>query len=280
VDGHRLYAGHAKRPNVLTYVLTANEPMLSKDLATRSIPIFVKPSKKSPAWDAKLYDMLNDAHFLEELYADILWHFQQPTKGNTANNLDADGAAADSAASNAANQSTAGDIEYDRWAFWWREVASRVCKDDDEFRALLAAVKKRRAGLDSDLSEAEGIEEALVNAMMCKGINYPEDAFVFFPTYLLPQIVPEVLNRHESAVGLGRRLRAMQLPKLLYVKGGPLDRRNGFWWIGGKAMTNVEQAKAYVFDESSSRPSEPVCRPTVKRPLVGKLLPAVTTASE
>jgi hypothetical protein len=67
-------------------------------------------------------------------------------------------------------------------------------------------------------------------------------AFAFFPTHLLPQLVPEVVGRHESAVGLSRRLRALQLPKLLYLKGGPLDRRNGFWWLGGKALTKGEHA--------------------------------------
>ena len=77
----------------------------------------------------------------------------------------------------------------------------------------------------------------------------------------------------------GRRLRALQLPKLLYVKGGPLDRRNGFWWLGGKALTKGEQAQAYVFYESSARPGEPVCMTTVKRPPVGKLMPADTTSS-
>ena len=256
VDGHRLYAGHARRPNVLTYVLTANEPMLSKDLATRSVPIFVKQAKKSPAWDANLHALLNDAHFLEELYADILWHFQQPTRGGDA-----------------------GGFTYDRWALWWHEVASRVCQDDAQFRTLLAAVQTRRGVLDGDQSEAESVEEALVSAMIPKGINDPEDAFAFFPTHLLPQIVPEVLGRHESAVGLGRRLRALQLPKLLYVKGGPLDRRNGFWWLGGKALTKGEQAQAYVFYESSARPGEPACMPTVKRPPVGKLMPADTTSS-
>ena len=158
-------------------------------------------------------------------------------------------------------------------------MASRVCQNDDEFRTLLAAVQTRRGVLDGDQSEAESVEEALVCAMIPKGINDPEDAFAFFPTHLLPQLVPEVLGRHESAVGLGRRLRALQLPKLLYVKGGPLDRRNGFWWLGGKALTKGEQAQAYVFYESSSRPGEPVCMTTVKRPPVGKLMPAATTSS-
>jgi hypothetical protein len=74
----------------------------------------------------------------------------------------------------------------------------------------------------------------------------------------------------------GRRL---QLPKLLYVKGGPLDRRNGFWWLGGKALTKGEQAQAYVFYESSARLGEPACRSTDKRPPVGKLMPAATTSS-
>jgi hypothetical protein len=209
VDGHRLYAGHAKRPNVLTYVLTANEPMLSKDLATRSIPIFVKQAKKSPAWDAKLYDMLNDAHFLEELYADILWHFQQPTRGGDA-----------------------GGFMYDRWALWWHEVASRVCKDDDEFRALLAAVQKRRRVLDGDVSEAEAIEEALESIMIASNkINDPELFAVFFPTRVLRVILSDVFGRNASTVEVGRRLKTMQMAKLQYTKVGPPATRTvtGGW---------------------------------------------------
>ena len=53
IDGHVLHVGHGSRPNYLTYALTANEPMLSTDLASRAIPIEVRPSRKSAAWDER-----------------------------------------------------------------------------------------------------------------------------------------------------------------------------------------------------------------------------------
>ena len=77
----------------------------------------------------------------------------------------------------------------------------------------------------------------------------------------------------------GRRLRALQLPNLLYVKGGPLDRRNGFWWLGGKALTKGEQAQAYIFYESSAQPGGYAWTRTAKLPPVVKLVPAATTPS-
>jgi hypothetical protein len=128
------------------------------------------------------------------------------------------------------------------------------------------------------LSEAEGIEEALVNAILRKGIKDPEDVFVFIPTYLLPQIMPEVVHSHESANGLSKRLRAMQLPKLLYVKGGPPDRHNGFWWIGSKALTNPEETEASAFKESSSPHGEPMCIRVAKGPPIQKVTSAATTS--
>ena len=232
VDGHRLYAGHAQRPNVLTYVLTANEPMLSKDLATRSVPVFVKQAKKSPEWDAKLHALLNDAHFLEELYADILWHFQQPTRGGDADEAE-------------------GGFAYDRWALWWHEVASRVCQNDDEFRTLLAAVQTRRGVLDGDVSEAEAIEEALASVMIASNINDPELFAVFFPTRVLRAILADVFGRNASTVEVGRRLKAMQLPKLRYTKVGPPGNQHGYWWVGSKAGPHLARGMTFTFREDA-----------------------------
>src|SRR5262249_50260791 len=135
VDGHRLFEGHARRPNLLTYALTANEPMLSKDLASRSVPVYVRQARKSPAWDMKMQAMLPDQHFLRELYADVGWHLQLPVKGPEGG-----------------PDQAAGSVAYDRWALWWREVASRVCQDDAHFEAVLAAVNRRRGDVDADLS--------------------------------------------------------------------------------------------------------------------------------
>ena len=190
---------------------------------------------------AKLLDQLrivriknlpDDAHFLGELYADILWHFQQPARGGDADEAE-------------------GGFAYDRWALWWHEVASRVCQDDAQFRALLAAVQKRRGVLDGDVSEVEAIEEALAGVMIASNINDPELFAVFFPTRVLRVILADVFGRNASTVEVGRRLKAMQLPKLRYTKAGPPGNQHGYWWVGSKAGTHLARGMTFTFREDA-----------------------------
>jgi len=237
VDGHRLYHGLASRPNCITYVLTANEPMLSKDFATRCIPIILNQAKKDPNWDIKVEDLLKDKTFLKELYADILWHLQLPIK-NLPTGKNPDGKTA----------------EYDRWSLWWREVASRVCASSAELATLLLTVKKRRGQIDVDLAEREEVEDILTSAMITSGITDPEGVAVFFPTRVLGRLLGKMFDRDASASAIGRRLKIMQLPRLHYTEAGPHGKQRGYWWVGPESGINVAQGIGLYFIEDMAKP--------------------------
>jgi hypothetical protein len=216
VDGHQMYIGHGSRPNVLTYVITANEPMLSKDLATRAVTILLNQAKKDPTWDAKLDKMLTDQKFLKKLYQDILWHLQQPVK----------------VAGNDPSQ-PAVKLEHDRWALWWHEVVSRICPDVKVLAALLALVKGRRGQVDADLADREQVEEAIMSFLYGAKIPCPEAAAVFFPAKVLKLALGSVFGNHATVIDVSRRVKGMQCPHLYYTQQGPPnDKANGYWWVG------------------------------------------------
>jgi hypothetical protein len=233
IDGHRLYQGHGHRPNLLTYVMTANELMLSKDLTTRSVLIWVRQSKKSPAWDTKLHTMLNDPVFLEELHADIAWHFERPMKGPEGE-----------------PDEGAGETAYDRWAPWWREVASRVCNDDAEFEALRATVEGRRPAVDGDLSEREAVEEALAGVMAAAGIHDLDNVAVFVPSRILPRAIPDLFGRQVSSIQVSRRVKQLKLPTLHHTRQGPpAGKTSGFWWVGSEWLANYPCRAVHALGE-------------------------------
>lgn len=78
LSGHRLYAGEGTRPNYLTFLVTVNGPLFSRDIAQRVVVIELGKPVYSPAWNADLRALCERR---EELISDIASFFQrQPTQ--------------------------------------------------------------------------------------------------------------------------------------------------------------------------------------------------------
>ena len=70
IQAHRLYHGAVQIPNIYTYMATLNDPNVSEDLASRSVPIKLEsPRIKIEDWEEQVDKFLSDNR--DRLFADI-----------------------------------------------------------------------------------------------------------------------------------------------------------------------------------------------------------------
>jgi len=122
ITGHRMYQGFAKRPNLLTWVVTVNGAFFSTDMAQRAVVIKLdRPPKNAPNWDADTPAFIKANR--EAIIADVRWHLEvKPPVTLT---------------------------EVDRWGLWCAAVLSRC----DQPQALIECLGKRREAIDGDKQE-------------------------------------------------------------------------------------------------------------------------------
>lgn len=130
ITGHRMYKGFAKRPNLLTWVITVNGAYFSTDMAQRSVIIRLKrPPMAIEDWDARV------ARFIKRngdaIIADVRWHLEKKEPAKLA--------------------------AIDRWGSWCLNVLAR-CNTPD---ALLRTLDERRQVIDADKAELEMAEQHL-----------------------------------------------------------------------------------------------------------------------
>lgn len=131
IQGKRLYHGGYTRPNRFLWLITANTPRLSQDLAQRSVVVRVGSPKH--AGDFELWA----ERFMEarraEVVADCLAFLRQPARCTISRG------------------------NRDRWALWQRAVLERFVNGND----LAAHVIASRSDVDLDTREAEDIAYVL-----------------------------------------------------------------------------------------------------------------------
>ena len=133
INGHRMYVGNASRPNLFTYIVTANAPRLSKDLAERSVIIHIGASRHT------------DANFVERARNFVLQHRASMI--------------ADAVAALRSDPVCAIDTGgRDRWGSWQNGVLARCQGGDD----AAIETKARRAVVDVDTEDAEDIAAAII----------------------------------------------------------------------------------------------------------------------
>ena len=165
IDGHVNYVGHGARPNYLTYAMTANEPMLSSDFASRSVPIELGPSNKSAAWDEQMDAMLSDRSFLDGLDSDIAWYLAQPTSGYV-------------------------DDPAERWPLWWKYVGLPACGSVEMLVRVRNEVKNRRGDLDGDQASRDAIATAVRELLSKVGWSNTDQIVAFLPVPVLALFWP------------------------------------------------------------------------------------------
>ena len=229
IDGHVMYGGHGSRPNYMTYILTANEPSLSTDFASRAVPIEVRPSKKSAAWDERLEGLLADPVFLERLYADIAYHLLLPPERYV-------------------------DDPDDRWPLWWKHVGLAACGTPEALAEARAVVRERRGELDADRATVEALAEAIRDLLLRARVPDPDKSVVFLATAVFAPAVSAVLGRRELPLSeVGKWIGSFNPEYLHKEKNGPPavpkgPNPRGYWWVG-PSCSEDGPVPAYVVRE-------------------------------
>jgi len=174
IQGHKLYAGDASRPNRLAWFISANKPHMSRDLADRSVIIRIGKPKRAnfKAWASSFLDQ----HRLE-LVATLISRLSGP-----------------------ALCSIPADCR-DRWTAWQDAVLSRVRGGD----AAAAAIIERRPSVDADAEDWDEIEGEIRSLVNAAGHD-PDRESVAMPLNVLAIRLSEATGIRFTPKGLASRL--------------------------------------------------------------------------
>jgi hypothetical protein len=202
ISGRELYVGEGTRPNIVTWVITANQPSLSKDFVGRAYPVRIIPPRYSPKWTARTDRLVADHRW--QIIGDILAELRaEPT-------------------------ATLADGEWSRWPEWEADVLCRVCDP----RPLIEVVGGRREDLDDDDATTEAVREALVEYLDRSKIPSAECLHVTLPTPILVEALGKLCPHGPSPITVGRWLNSMTIPGLTKRRSG---RARVWIWKGEEA---------------------------------------------
>jgi hypothetical protein len=207
INGHRLYAGDASRPNHLTWFLTLNHASLSKDLAQRCVIIHVKRPRYDAEWWAETEKFMDDNRWA--LVGDILAQLGGPKKELG---------------------------KYSRWAAWEKGVLARV----DDPAACQALIVERQAAVDGDQEEADTVRLAFAGMLTARGHN-PDREVIFIPSAEAADVVKNATGENRSAQRATAYLLTLAIPELR--KGNWTDGGRGWRWTGRES---TGQAAVYL----------------------------------
>ena len=185
--------------------MTANEPCVSTDLASRAILVELRQPAKSAAWDERLEALLADPAFLAAFHADVAWHLAQRPAGYT-------------------------DDPTDRWALWWMHVGFPACGSADVLHRVREVVRERRGDVDGDRAGREDLAAAIWEVVRAATFHHPDGVVAFLPAAVLARILTPLLGKKVTVTEAGNWMSVMA-PEHLYrertgppAPGGPVPR--------------------------------------------------------
>jgi hypothetical protein len=199
IDGHRLYAGQGKRPNLLTVTITVNGAMLSKDMAQRVIPVRLKRASYSGDWLTETMKYIDENRW--EIVADLIAFFRLRPQGYLK--------------------------KFSRWGAWEADVLSRL-KNADRIRETIAS---RQNDTDTDADDGEIVADAVAEFLSDRGHDH-ETEVLKIPSSKLGPVVARALGRQDSNAAL-KYLKSLSVPRLTSKR----DKEKRFWlWTGENSL--------------------------------------------
>jgi hypothetical protein len=199
IDGHRLYVGHAVRPNFLLWLITVNGANFSKDMAQRSIVIKLRRFTATPSWYSETVAYI-DAH-RSTIIADVRWHLEQEAVEMT---------------------------ETDRWQVWVDGVLSRF----ENANELLVEIKRRRGKIDEDDEDAaDTIAHFRAWLKTTLAPCNPATAHVRIPSPLAVKVL-RLLKTGMTDRQAALYLKQLNHARLSYYHAG---KERGYLWVGEDA---------------------------------------------
>jgi len=203
ISGHRLFHGHASRPNYLTWGITINGASYSKDMAQRTIVILLSRPAMVTTWERDIAKFIETQR--DEIVADIRWHLAQSKKKIPPPK---------------------------RWAMWYSEILSRLEAPDE----VMALLDKRRDEIDEDDLDAEAMVEHFRACLQSHVSRANPDTNRFRIPTLLASKWACLLRSQFTDRQAAQYLRQLSHPCLRYVRS-PF---RGYLWTGARAKQGVE----------------------------------------
>ena len=145
IGGHRMYAGEATRPNMLTWFVTLNGPSLSTDMSQRAIIIKVTRPPRTGAWHEETIQFIEKNR--ERIIADLIRCLRvNPVELQS----------------------------FTRWATRERHVVARLAEPS----AVQAVIRERQGDVDADAEEANIVESCF--ARQLRRLDYNIDTQIIF----------------------------------------------------------------------------------------------------
>ena len=208
VSGHRMYHGHAARPNLFTYAVTLNGASLSADIATRVLPVRLARPRYVADWRGRV-----EGHIRARRHAiigDILAALRAPAQPLRASN-------------------------YSRWGEWEAAVLARV-PDPDGCREAVAA---RQLEFNVDREQAERLRQQFRHTLALLGID-PAKSSWRFSTQAVCEVYRAATNTSAAASAVSNELALANIPELR--KADAKGQR--FWgWTGARYESPDAKAK-------------------------------------
>lgn len=204
VSGKRMYVGDARRPNLITWLITLNGASLSTDMSQRVVEIQFDEPLYTKTWEAEVNEFI-ESHRME-IIADMVGLLRKPPMKMR---------------------------RHSRWATWEGQVLARMDCPDECLDVLL----ERRSACDVEQEESEVIEEYFASRLSGLGYN-PDTEDVFIPTPITMQWFNAATGDRKKAVGVTRAIKQLQdegrIWRLTYYRGGKGGER-GTRWVGEHA---------------------------------------------
>lgn len=198
IAGHQLHRGHASRPNVLTWIVTANAASLSRDLAERCVTISLSRPTHSGTWLADVTAYI-DSH-RDQIIGDVRGLLE----------------------------ASAPPIEkHSRWSAWESCVLAHL-PDPARLQSLIAS---RARDCDSDDDSAGAIADYLAERLRFAGYD-PETAVVHIPSRLAAVWIADATGDHMSSHAVSRLIDQLHLTGSLpqLMKNPSHKRGRGLLW--------------------------------------------------
>jgi len=228
ISGHRMYAGEASRPNLLTWLITLNGASLSTDLAQRVVEIHLGEPSYEGGWEERVKRLIAEKQLA--IVADLIAFLRRPLVQLP---------------------------RLTRWAAWESQVLARV---QDPVKCLEVVVE-RRAAADVEQEESEIVEDFFASKL--RSLGYDTDTVdVFIPNDLAAAWFNQATGDSRKVAGVARTLKQLKdegkLQQIVPARCGTSGNR-GVRWVGwhcdasARIAMDLRHRVATMFDQRQTR---------------------------
>jgi putative DNA primase/helicase len=198
ISGRSLYIGEGRRPNTLTWVITANGASLSRDMAQRCVPVRLARPPQDPTWEAETLRLIRERRW--EIVGDVLAELRREVEPLR---------------------------KYTRWSSWESEVLAHVAEPADAQKVI----EERQGSIDDDRAEADLVRDRFVEEVK-NHFGDPGSAVVWIPSAVAACLVNEATGEPRPKNKANTFLGTLGIRELRKSNQG---KGRGWTWRGQQA---------------------------------------------